>query len=308
MVIHLKAAEQLDEILGSFPKVKCPKQHKELTVELTWYCKIHISAITDPKTITVVGPENGIASLRSLVSDQGLVIQRMHLSGKVHNPDNAAVVEVLKSFCNDHIEFQLPRASSLKVNLRSNRTAQVLSQGSLTDEAIETVLTCQCQWHDILTAMSKDFKKTTRTLHRIASFGLANCISLGIFEQAGLQIAKFDALPAPRESLSPVITGTQGSSQLDPIAVVGMACRLPRANSVAELWELLAAGQSTAEEVPKSRIGIHNLFRASQDAKWTNRQTFYGNFISDVDAFDNVFFRTSPREAVMMDPQQRSAP
>lgn len=28
MVIHLKAAEQLDEILGSFPKVKCPKQHK----------------------------------------------------------------------------------------------------------------------------------------------------------------------------------------------------------------------------------------------------------------------------------------
>jgi acyl transferase domain-containing protein/acyl carrier protein len=253
----------------------------------------------------VVGPETDIASLRSLVGSQGLVTQRMHLGGKVHNPENADAAEILKSICKGHVELQLPRASSLKVALRSNRTAHVLDQGSLTDEAIETVLTSRCQWHDIMTAVSKDLKKTSRTSHSIASFGLANCISLGVFDEAGLQIVKYDNLPASKESQPPTVNITNHPSNLDPIAVIGMACRLPGANNVEELWDLMAAGRSTVEEVPKSRIDIHKLFRAGQDAKWTSRQTFYGNFISDVDAFDNAFFRTNPREAIMMDPQQR---
>lgn len=277
----------------------------DLTFELMNIIKVHISAVTDPKTISVVGPENDIAALRSIASNQGLVTQRMHLGGKVHNPENTTLAQLLKSICNDHAEFQLPKASSLKASLRSNKTGKVLNQGSLTDESIDTVLTSQCQWYDIMIAVSKDLKQTTRTSHRIASFGLANCISLGIFEQAGLQIAKFDTLSAPRESPSPIVNITQASPEPDPIAIVGMACRLPGANTVDELWDLLAAGNSMAEEVPKSRIDIHKLFRASQDAKWANRQTFYGNFVSDVDAFDNAFFRTNPREAVMMDPQQR---
>jgi acyl transferase domain-containing protein/acyl carrier protein len=253
----------------------------------------------------VVGPESDIVSLRNLASNQGLVTQRMHLSGKVHNPENTALAHHLKNVCTSQAEFQLPGATSLKASLRSNRTAQSLSQTSLTDEAIETVLASPCQWYDILIAMSKDLTKTTQTSHRIASFGLANCISVGVFEQAGLQIAKLDTFPAPRELPPPIVNVTPACPQLDPIAVVGMACRLPGANNVEELWDLLAAGKSMAEEVPKGRVDIHKIFRASQDAKWASRQRFYGNFISDVEAFDNAFFRTNPREAVMMDPQQR---
>lgn len=91
----------------------------------------------------------------------------------------------------------------------------------------------------------------------------------------------------------------------DAVAVVGMACRLPGANSIEELWDLISSGTSTAQRVPQDRVDIGHSFRALQDQKWAAKQQWWGNFISDIASFDNRFFGMSPREAASMDPQQR---
>ena len=235
--------------------------------------------------------------------------QAMHLRGKVHNPENADLAQELCMLCDQHAELQLPDASHLTASLRSNKTGEKLVEGSLTHEAIETILASCCQWYDLLKGVSKDLEKTATQSHLFASFGIGDCIPLTPFYEAGLQITKLDVLSFIKAILPPVLPMSENRSHYaypsDAIAVVGMACRLPGANTVEELWDLISSGSSTAKSVPEDRVDIAHSFRATQDPKWASKQQWWGNFISDIDAFDHSFFRMSPREAASMDPQQR---
>ncbi|MGY1503359.1 type I polyketide synthase [Streptomyces sp. QTS52] len=81
------------------------------------------------------------------------------------------------------------------------------------------------------------------------------------------------------------------ASAHEPVAVVGIGCRLPGgADSPQLLWDLVAAGRDAVGEVPADR-------------GWD--VTYPGGFLSDVAGFDAAFFGISPREAAAMDPQQR---
>ncbi|MFI0862713.1 beta-ketoacyl synthase N-terminal-like domain-containing protein, partial [Streptomyces smyrnaeus] len=79
------------------------------------------------------------------------------------------------------------------------------------------------------------------------------------------------------------------------IAVVGLACRLPRADSPSAYWRLLRDGRSAIAPMPADR-------RTATHEPPSGR---HGGFLDRVDAFDARFFGVSPREALAMDPQQR---
>ncbi|KAF2964213.1 hypothetical protein GQX73_g9357 [Xylaria multiplex] len=83
------------------------------------------------------------------------------------------------------------------------------------------------------------------------------------------------------------------------IAVVGMGCKFPGADSVEEYWHLLETGRSMVSEPPTGRFPTQDHKRS------TEKSVFFGNFLSDVSSFDNRFFKRSSREAASMDPQQR---
>jgi acyl transferase domain-containing protein/SAM-dependent methyltransferase len=90
-----------------------------------------------------------------------------------------------------------------------------------------------------------------------------------------------------------------------PIAVVGMGCRLPAGgSSPAALWEALSSGRDGSMEVPADRWDVDAFYdpNLGTPGKMYVRK---GCFIPDVDLFDPLFFRISPREAIGMDPQQR---
>ncbi|WP_180990789.1 polyketide synthase, partial [Streptomyces malaysiensis] len=74
----------------------------------------------------------------------------------------------------------------------------------------------------------------------------------------------------------------------EPIAIVGMAARLPGAANVTEFWDLLRTGDSAVGPPPPGRQGDRP-----------------GGYLSDIAHFDAEYFQISPREAVSMDPQQR---
>jgi acyl transferase domain-containing protein len=101
--------------------------------------------------------------------------------------------------------------------------------------------------------------------------------------------------------------GSEDASLLasEPIAVIGMGCRLPGgATSPDRYWDLLRHGVDAVGEVPADRWDAEALYDAdrSRPGKVGTRQ---GSFLPDVDRFDPAFFGIAPREAAAMDPQQR---
>ena len=91
---------------------------------------------------------------------------------------------------------------------------------------------------------------------------------------------------------------------MEPIAVIGLACRFPGAPDAERFWELLADGRCAVREVPADRWDVERFY--SEDAAAPGRSnTRWGGFLEDIESFDAGFFRLSPREADAMDPQQR---
>ncbi|MEU5756893.1 type I polyketide synthase [Streptomyces sp. NPDC047829] len=83
----------------------------------------------------------------------------------------------------------------------------------------------------------------------------------------------------------------------EPIAIVGMACRLPGGvASPADLWPLVSEGLDATSGFPADRGWPRDLVGA---------EAARGGFLDEATHFDAALFGISPREALAMDPQQR---
>jgi thioester reductase-like protein len=91
---------------------------------------------------------------------------------------------------------------------------------------------------------------------------------------------------------------------MEPIAIVGVGCRLPGAPNPAAFWQLLQNGGDAIQEIPADRWDVDRYYDP-QPGVPGKMSTRWGGFISEVDRFDAGFFGISPREAERMDPQQR---
>ncbi len=93
-----------------------------------------------------------------------------------------------------------------------------------------------------------------------------------------------------------IVAGTNPRRTQD-VAIVGMAGRYPKAKNVRELWANLVAGRDCIEDIPAERY--------ERRLRHERIEKYRGGFIDDVDKFDSLFFNISPREAEMLDPQER---
>jgi myxalamid-type polyketide synthase MxaB len=89
----------------------------------------------------------------------------------------------------------------------------------------------------------------------------------------------------------------------EPMAVIGMACRFPGADTIQEFWSLLRNGGSGIAEIPSERWSVDDYFDPELDAPGM-MVARWGGFVANVDQFDASFFGITPREAAHMDPQQ----
>ena len=82
----------------------------------------------------------------------------------------------------------------------------------------------------------------------------------------------------------------------EPIAIIGMSGRFPKARTVEEMWGILEAGEDAVEEIPADRFDWRKVYSdplsepGKTDCKW-------GGFVPGVGEFDPLFFEISPREA-----------
>ncbi|KAH8424130.1 type I polyketide synthase [Aspergillus melleus] len=92
----------------------------------------------------------------------------------------------------------------------------------------------------------------------------------------------------------------------EPVAVIGLSCRLPGGNNTPEkLWEFLKQGEIASRHVPENRFTFESHYDGS--LKPGTMRPPGGMFLEKVDPadFDAAFFEISGGEAVSMDPNQR---
>ena len=78
---------------------------------------------------------------------------------------------------------------------------------------------------------------------------------------------------------------------VEPIAVVGMACRFPGASSPQELWENVLAQRQAFRKIPAERLRIHDYFaadRSAEDRTYSQRAAVLEGW-----EFDRTRFRVS---------------
>ncbi|NKZ05534.1 type I polyketide synthase [Actinomadura latina] len=112
------------------------------------------------------------------------------------------------------------------------------------------------------------------------------------------------AAQEPQAEPEPVRTAAND----EPIAVVGIGCRFPGGDrdltGPADYWRFLTGRGDAVREVPDGRWDPFD--DGSPEVRdLLGRTTRLGGFLDDVAGFDAQFFGITPREAAVMDPQQR---
>nr|WP_275942651.1 SDR family NAD(P)-dependent oxidoreductase [Paenibacillus alba] len=88
------------------------------------------------------------------------------------------------------------------------------------------------------------------------------------------------------------------------IAIIGVAGRYPQAQNIKEFWEILKEGRDCITEIPEHRWD-YKMYYDSNKTKSGKIYSKWGGFIEGVDYFDPLFFNITPKEAEIMDPQER---
>ncbi|WP_139487920.1 SDR family NAD(P)-dependent oxidoreductase [Brevibacillus dissolubilis] len=101
----------------------------------------------------------------------------------------------------------------------------------------------------------------------------------------------------------PTDTTTTTTGTTD-IAIIGLSGRYPGAANIHEFWKNLRDGKDSITEIPKDRWD-HSLYFAEEKDTLGKTYSKWGGFLDGVDQFDPLFFNISPREAEIMDPQER---
>lgn len=90
----------------------------------------------------------------------------------------------------------------------------------------------------------------------------------------------------------------------EDIAIIGLSGKYPMADNLEELWKNLKEGKDCITEVPKSRWD-HSKYYSPNKGEKGKVYCKWAGFMNGVNEFDALFFGISPKEAELIDPQER---
>ncbi|KAF3481903.1 uncharacterized protein GIQ15_04662 [Arthroderma uncinatum] len=295
---------------------KSPAQSQHLDNALKAYPRAYISCITDSKTVTVTIPESELAPFMADLAKQNLLSMPLPPRGRWHNRDNLEGLRAISTLCDRDERFRLPDADALNSALLSNITGETITKGALHNIALHSILTDQSRW-DLMFDTFFSAMKTRNVDYRYINIGetvnvprVANATSAAGREAPVNHHGENHGTHGGNHADAHVSSSTQQSipkgldlEDIDlipesAIAVIGMACRYPDADSIEEFWDLISAGKCVIRQMPEDRFKPSELVREPKGPFW-------GGYVRRLDLFDHRFFGISGREAKSMDPQQR---
>ncbi|MEJ8560943.1 polyketide synthase [Yoonia sp. GPGPB17] len=100
------------------------------------------------------------------------------------------------------------------------------------------------------------------------------------------------------------VSQDEPNTQTDGIAIIGMAVRLPGADTINDFWEMLVEGDVALQTQSRDQLLSRGV--RPQDLK-DPRYVPVSSIIDQAEGFDTEYFRISKAEARLMDPQHRLA-
>ncbi|KAL9020402.1 MAG: hypothetical protein Q9185_002376 [Variospora sp. 1 TL-2023] len=306
----------------------------DLTKVLKDYPQAYISCVTDEDSVTVTLPSQKEASFAKRLAEAGILTHSIGLRGRYHHQDHTLAARQLGELCRYDSRFKFPAADRLVLPLRSNSDSRLIADGVLPrieSVALQSILTEQSEWYDTVKAAVGALGGDNIHIRSVGggSFSPRSLLhssaavpnhekGLGLLaeshcpsddtdsESSGYTFSVRRKLDLSAESSFNTTPCTESDQDFadEPvdaathIAVVGMACRFPEADSLEQFWQLIASGKNAVGPIPRERFNPQDLWRQPNGPFW-------GNFLRDPDAFDHRFFSISGREAKSMDPQQR---
>lgn len=129
------------------------------------------------------------------------------------------------------------------------------------------------------------------------SYGTANAIKAYFNGEENKASVNIDRSILPVADFAQADQAKSTDQHFD-VAIIGMACRFPGGiDSPESFWQYLQSGQDGIEKVPQDRWDYRLYEQEGANP--------YGGFIKGVDQFDPGFFKLTPREARLIDPQHR---
>lgn len=112
-----------------------------------------------------------------------------------------------------------------------------------------------------------------------------------------------EPVPSVLVNPMPALRAAAPSGIID-VAIVGLGGRYPRSASLQQFWTHLVNGDNCITEIPRDRWDWEAWFDPEK-GKAGKIYSKWGGFLDDIDKFDPLFFKLSPKEAKTIDPQER---
>ena len=193
--------------------------------------------------------------------------------------------------CRDHYQFRVALIATNKQTL------------------INKIKSCDYEFNKVV--VNQEIKKIANEVNAIYNTYLSGA-NLRLdpheahYHQVDLPLYCFDRQAYWHEPRQVTESVTQTMNRLDsePIAIIGMSCRFPKANTIDAFLSLLIHGESGISDIPLERWDNAQYYDSDVDAlgRLYNKQM---GLIDNIKHFDADFFNISPREAKFMSPQHR---
>ncbi|EFE42799.1 PKS-like enzyme, putative [Trichophyton verrucosum HKI 0517] len=262
----------------------------------------YISVLYDEKRATITCTKVIAGKLANLMRKEGLIVAELNLQGYFHYQGHQDSVELLIQLCDSNPELQFSNHSSPGHSDHGHESDSGFTKDTKPHQlALRSILVEQCDWYRTFAATYTSNSNGSQS--QVVLFGHDNCVPPSMARNLGRNLINATNLDEvlPSAELHPHLEATHSHVRDDnDIAVVGMACKVAGADDVEQFWDILRAGKSQHTEPPSDRFHFGTFWRELDP-----KRRWYGNFITDFDAFDHKFFRKSPREMISTDPQQR---
>lgn len=173
------------------------------------------------------------------------------------------------------------------------------------------------QLAEVFGALSKTLFYEYQTLDALAAY-LSSDYPEACARWSGTRLAEADPVPVESEP-QPIpadrpavgqesdMAARHTPSEREPIAIIGVSGRYPRARNLDEFWQNLKSARDCIGEVPAERWSLEEYFEPDPEQAVAERKSYgkWGAFLEGFADFDPLFFNMSPREALNVDPQER---
>ncbi|EAT86513.1 hypothetical protein SNOG_06682 [Parastagonospora nodorum SN15] len=281
LLVDAENAAQSSSDRAAVISVRCNKLSERTVLDavLESCPQAYTSCITDDRAVTVTLPHHYLEDLTRRLERESISVKVVALNGSYHHSKHIGVAQQLKTLCARTPDLQLPSTELLTLPLRSTADTELVSSGALHDIAIDLILCKRAHWFETVKRAMRDLPNDVKLI----SMGLESHI------------------PRSLSGVKPVPPQTPEKHTNEEIAVIGMSCRFPQADTLEEFWQLISSGGTAFGTLPLDRFDPSDLRREPK------LPIFWGNFLRRPDVFDHRFFGISGREAKSMDPQQRLA-